>query len=257
MYADTLPRPSCEAPEARSGTQSVLEDAAARALLERRLERLDRLADLGLELAEELVRQAKGETDIDVAKGDIALAYSRVARAVRQSVALQAKLIEDFQKPAREETQTTANDDDGYRELNISWLPPQTDRKNPVRNILGRVVARETDAPEAIERFRREANEWLLDETLAGDLDRPLSEIVADICRDLGLSPDWTMLAQEAWAREEIQSGRPGEPLRELPRSRGSCREATEGALAGCDGMPPPPFGSPSPASQGRTSDSS
>ena len=59
----------------------------------------------------------------------------------------------------------------------------------------------------------REAREWLNDDTLVGDLNRPYSEIIADICRDLGIEPDWAVLSQEAWARGRVARGRPGAPL--------------------------------------------
>ena len=42
---------------------------------------------------------------------------------------------------------------------------------------------------------------------------RPVGELVALICRDLDLDPDWTRLAEEAWAKEEIASGVPSSPF--------------------------------------------
>ncbi|MGZ3401320.1 MAG: hypothetical protein ACXU8W_19260, partial [Caulobacteraceae bacterium] len=72
-----------------------------RARLDRQLARLDRLADLGLEIAEGLAAQAKG-TGPRVAEGDVALAYDRVARAVRMAVMLQSRLMQDLRR-ARDE----------------------------------------------------------------------------------------------------------------------------------------------------------
>ena len=51
-------------------------------------------------MADELGRQAKA-TEVDVARGDIAMAYGRAARAVRFTIALQSKLIADFEAPSR------------------------------------------------------------------------------------------------------------------------------------------------------------
>jgi hypothetical protein len=42
---------------------------------------------------------------------------------------------------------------------------------------------------------------------------RPIGELVAMICEDLGLDPDWDHLAAEAWARAEIASGAEGSPF--------------------------------------------
>jgi hypothetical protein len=192
---------------------SPADDAAlwTRPMLEAQLARLDRLADMGLDLAAALVAQAKGETDIDVARGDIALAYGRAARAVRFTVALQSKLIADFQNFGREPSQ--APGDDESTNITLSWDDRGQSRKSGAGHIIGRVIAAETDSLQERERLKREVNERLDDDTLTGDLNRPYSEIVADICRDLGLSPDWAVLSQEAWAREEVASGRPGAPL--------------------------------------------
>ncbi len=75
--------------------ETLPEDASGdRAHLDRQLAKLDRLGDLGLELAEALVAQAKGAGP-QVVEGDAALAYDRVARAVRMAVMLQSRLIAD------------------------------------------------------------------------------------------------------------------------------------------------------------------
>ena len=42
-----------------------------------------------------------------------------------------------------------------------------------------------------------------------------MGELVALICRDFGLEPNWDALAQEAWAQAEIASGAPGSPFLE------------------------------------------
>ena len=71
----------------------------ARPLVERQLQVLGRLADAGMELVEALVAQAQGKRTGGeaVVQGDVAMAFNRVARAVRQTVMLQSKLIEALQ----------------------------------------------------------------------------------------------------------------------------------------------------------------
>ncbi|MDB5431309.1 MAG: hypothetical protein JWP35_2425, partial [Caulobacter sp.] len=72
-------------------------------------------------------------------------------------------------------------------------------------------------------RFRREAldsqaSERLYDRDITGDLEgRPIGALVAQICADLGLSPRWTAMAQEAWAQEEIIERPPGSPYAAWP----------------------------------------
>ena len=74
--------------------------------------------------------------------------------------------------------------------------------KAKVRGVLGFVLeaqAREAGEPareQDIERLLTEADDWLEatheDEDVTG---RPLGELVACICKDLGLTPEWAWLA--------------------------------------------------------------
>ena len=83
-----------------------------------------------------------------------------------------------------------------------------------------------------------EAGDRLDDIDLYGDLlDRPVSEILARICADIGLPLDWTRLAQEAWAQTEMHGGLAGAPLAAL--------------LDDLD--PPPPVADPEPPSPRRS----
>ena len=73
-----------------------------------------------------------------------------------------------------------------------------------------------------------------------------LGETIALICRELGLSPDWQALAQEAWARQEIDSGAVGAPLRALRphRPKRSVIPETAQRLSGTQGCGAPDPGS-------------
>jgi len=51
-------------------------------------------------------------------------------------------------------------------------------------------------------------------------LTRPVGELIALICRDLGLSPDWSLLAEEAWAQAEIAGGEAQSPFVSPPGRR-------------------------------------
>jgi hypothetical protein len=179
-------------------------------MLEQQLALLGRLAEAGLEIAVALERQAKGETEVDVARGDIALAYARVARAVRLTIALQTKLIADFNAFGMDEVRARSQE---ARCAESDRQDLDKTRKVAVKRVMARVICAEAEDQETADRLFKEVGERLNDPTLCGDLNRPFSEIVAGICRDLGLSPDWAVLSQEAWAREEVQSGRPGAPL--------------------------------------------
>src|SRR5882757_7832906 len=75
-----------------------LAEAPSRARLERQLERLDRLAEAGMEMIEALTAQAKGAGP-KVVDGDVALAFSRVSRAVRMAELLAKELSGDLKDP--------------------------------------------------------------------------------------------------------------------------------------------------------------
>src|ERR1700759_2790685 len=76
-------------------------DRAARddAMLDRQLAILGRLAEAGLEIVVAVEAQAQGKRTGGeaVVQGDVAMAFNRVARAVRQTLMLQSKLIEALQ----------------------------------------------------------------------------------------------------------------------------------------------------------------
>src|SRR3569833_311014 len=179
--------------------------ADARALIDAQLAMLRQVAEVGLQMTLEIGRQARGEVPEGQAPtglGDLALAYSRASRALRLTVMLQSKLVHD-----RAEIGRRAKLDAGFAASREPAPPldPATQHKYRVERIVER-VAREAvgDDAEALDKLMTEAGDRLDDEDLYGQvLDRPVGELVALICRDLDLDPDWARLAQEPWARAE------------------------------------------------------
>jgi len=177
-------------------------DAPPRALRERQLERLDRLAEAGMEMIEALVAQAKGSGP-KVVDGDVGLAFSRVSRAVRMAVLLQEQLTESGEDPEEIARQAEAD----RRKAHIGRAVRIVER-----------VAKDhcRKKPDMIAAYAYEARERLDDDDIYGLVaSRPLGELVALICRDFGLEPNWDALAAEAWARDEIASGAKGSPFLE------------------------------------------
>lgn len=203
-------------PDITPAASGLLED---RARLDRQLARLDRLADLGLEIAEGLAAQARGEGP-QVVEGDVALAYDRVARAVRMAVMLQSRLVGEARRPQEQAAAATAAAD------------PAEARKDQV----ARIVRRVAEGQGGLDMFQvgragSQARERLEHDDIYGQvMSQPVSDLVADICYDLGLTPDWARLAEEAWAQDEIDSGQVGEALQDALASR---REAASHAFAG------------------------
>jgi hypothetical protein len=179
----------------------------ARGLIESQLAMLNELAEIGMTLARRLGREVETPAPQDAKAADPTLAFDRVARAVRHSLALQSKLVADLK--ALEEGRVPARPNAaGARKQAVQHI---------IANVVRTVTVGSANQSSRIERFRPEIDERLDDDVLYGDLmTRPLSELVADICRDLGLDPDWSSLATEHWAQAEIAGGHVGWPLKDL-----------------------------------------
>jgi hypothetical protein len=164
----------------------------ARPLADRQLQMLGRLAEAGLEIAVALEAQAKGGEA--VVQGDVAMAYSRVARAVRQTIMLQSKLIEALQESETGRAGRKA-----------------AARASAARIVRGVIEDDRSNDVERAERLTTEAAERLREEDFGDLLARPFAEAVAEICKDLGLSPDWLALAEDCAAAEAALASKPGE----------------------------------------------
>jgi hypothetical protein len=202
----TTPSPKIAAP----GIGSV---EWAEPIFARQVAVLGQLAEKGLEMALDIAEEAKA----DDASETCVARYAKAARAVRVSLMLQSKLIHDFQAAQRKQAEAD-------RMAAIGGKFSRTEQVEARKARLGRIVERvagpEREGTYELERQFGEAAERLDQDDLYGDiLTRPVSELVAIICQDLGLDPDWPRLAEELWAREEIASGDPGWPLAENPKS--------------------------------------
>jgi hypothetical protein len=182
---------------------SITPGRAARdeAYADRQLAVLGRLAEAGLEIAVALEAQAKGGPA--VVEGDVAMAYSRVARAVRQTVMLQAKLIEAQRASDRAEAGRRAQA-----------------RSSAARILRGAIEDGHPNDHERAERLFTEAAERLQVEDFGDLLSRPFGEAVAAICSDLGLSPDWLKLAEDCARAEAALLQKPGKAP-EAPEDEG------------------------------------
>ena len=169
---------------------------------ERHARVLRELTEIGMDLAREVRRQAL-EAGTDIPAADLALEFSRIARAVRQTVALEAKLAEDRQARA-DKTEASRVLDARVRGIR---------RKTRVIGLVERVLESESDG----ERLLDDLAERLEDENDTDFADAPIGELVARICRDLGVTPDWTLWDDEPWAIEAATASSPAESSPDRP----------------------------------------
>ena len=188
---------------------AVPEAPAADAWRERKLAILSELAEAGLEIAlalkTRIVEAAAAEPDAESARAcaDLARAFDRASRAVRLSIALHDRVLKDAARPEAAPTGTQET---------------RTQRADRVRRIVGRIIKAQSSHSIIRETLETRTRERLYDPDITGDLEgRPIGELVARICDDLGLWPRWRDFAEEAWAQAEIAERPPGSPYAAWP----------------------------------------
>ena len=180
-------------------TPASLEDAAIRRA-ERHLRMLEELAEIGMDLARMLRRRVEAEAETDTkadaptpaAGRDPADAFQRLSRAVRLTVALEARVGETLRALIAGEAAAAETRRAQRREA--------TEEK--VLNLVGHAMAAEIDDEKALEACYEALGERLVeDEAYEGYAERPLRETVERLCADLGLTPDWSLWSDEdeAW----------------------------------------------------------
>ena len=167
--------------------------ADARALIEGQIVVLSRLTEIGMELAEACGREAKAPSSDGASRSHPGLVFARVARAVRMTIALQSRLMKDLAALDRadeiaERARTTK------RRTRLAQLIEDAARAkvDAQRESGARFWADEEAIEDEIETLTSEGYERLIDAE-DGDLwGRPFDAVVAGVCKDLGLSPEWT-----------------------------------------------------------------
>ena len=209
---------SAPAPNPSSPDAADPADAWERALLDRQLASLDRLADMGLAIGAAIERRATVEPapEPDTELRHAVIDFARVSRAVRLTYALQSRLVAEFKgKPRSRAAEAATSSEDDEETHGIAWdEPPGEQQRRRVRRIIRRVAEASALDREAAERLLREGAERLDDDELYGDIMiRPVAEIVARICKDLGLEAEWERLAGESWMQEAMVAEATGLPF--------------------------------------------
>ena len=189
-------------PDETATAEEALDLSVARA--ERRLRLLEELSEIGMELARALKpgaeadKTAAGDTAATEAPGkDPAAVFAPLSRAIRLTLALEARTDQDLRdlkagvSRARKDARAKAAHDCGARE-------------QQVRELVLNVAERECESLEAFDDIEEALQERLdYDEAYDESGQRPVRQTVERLCKDLGLTPDWSRWAGEGWAYEE------------------------------------------------------
>lgn len=191
-------------------------DAAIAHAEERRV-MLRELAELGMALARDLTRRAlepqeTPEETPEPAKSasrpaprhDPAESFARLSRAVRLTLALEAKVDEelaalragDVERPESR----PASDDRGSRGIGAPSRDFPSPHRNRIRDAIFDVINHEITGPIPAHEVLDSLHERLTEgERYDAVIHRPLREVVEAICEDLGLHPDWSRWTGDGW----------------------------------------------------------
>jgi hypothetical protein len=231
------------APSAHSAADPAPDAAARRA--ERRVRALQALVETGLKAAEALQMQIEAAATapaVDPAaaakvSSDLARAFAQVSRAVSVAVALEDKLD---QAPETRRLEAQAQAARRRAEAARAAEPEIARRRAKVGGAVEAViVSREGSLSSLRGADLKKALDRLLElevQDLDVFLERPAGELVARLCRDLGLKPDWRRWDHD-WAVEAEQADlaprrRPARPQPPDPRSDPLPEPARLGAAA-------------------------
>jgi len=233
---------------------------------------------MGMTLARNLTRRVVAETEAaEVAaeagepepaprRGaaiDPALSFSRLSRAVRLTLALEAQTYRQIEDAAarREARARAANDDargdDAPARQDFMTPEGQIDylairrRLNPrihgetdfeTRRAVEETIEASCDDPDEVERLKGELKERLEeedpDEVFFNRTHWSIGEAIALICQDLGLDPDWDRWEARPWARKEAETSPPGSPYATVARPGHPFQTGTA-AYREARGLPP------------------
>ena len=180
-------------------------DATA-ARKERLLQVLQELTEIGMEIARALKAEALARVDAKpaaapaFAKADLGLVFSRIAKAVRQTVALEMRIAEGLQISRAEEQR---------RQANVRQLEAQH-RQEDVREYVAEAVAADAErrgsSEKDVERLLADLDERLEDGEFDDRLaDAPFPELIERICAVLGVTVDWRLWKDLDWGAEFLR----------------------------------------------------
>jgi hypothetical protein len=216
--ASADPAPPDPSPD-RAESRFRAGDDEAGARHERHGQILQELTAIGMDIARaircEAVEAAQPAVDPPpAAPRDFAALFACISRAVRLTVALEARLAEEHRQLLE---RTGSRDAAALAEEARREAANRAERRSRKKAKIERIAKQgiEAETKDLQERWDlgRELSERLRDYERYDELgNRPIGEIVARIFMDLGVRPDWRRWEREDWAIEEARTRAQGSP---------------------------------------------
>ena len=203
-------------------TDAVLAETPDPAILraERRLQMIEELAQIGMDLARALHRQAMApieptdsanSTATDASEAspsradsafDPSVAFARISRAIRMTLALEARTDEALRALRAGVAADVERRRFKERDLATSEAMAQDEaRREAVERAVCEAAEREIEDEDALSDIYDALHERMGDDEAYYDLGNlPIRETVERLCADLELSPDWGRWEDEGWA---------------------------------------------------------
>jgi hypothetical protein len=196
-------------------------DAAVAAQAMRHVRMLQELAEIAMTMARAVGRQGAAAPEAasepaaeSAGTANPGVVLTRLARCVRQTVALEARLTADYRawvaKSAAERAAALAE----RAERAAAAEARRRERKKTQVERAAKTIIQGATRPVDYHDVLREVKEWLWDSDDDADFaDRPIGEIIARICEDLYIPFDLGHWENEIWAQEEMRTKPPGSPF--------------------------------------------
>jgi hypothetical protein len=171
---------------------------------ERRLRLLEKMADTGMRLLEGLeCAAAAGEAAGAGEKGSLgepADAFARLSRAIRLTLALEARTDRELFDLTARVISAREHEDSKIIERNDRT---RREKEMHVLDLVRRAANHECERVEDLHEIFHAAEERLSeDDAYENFEERPLRETIERLCRDLTLTPDWTRWDGEDWIED-------------------------------------------------------
>src|SRR6185312_12890081 len=182
-----------------------------------RMRMLETATERGIDLLDEVRDRARAGSEED----DLGLTYSRISKAIRQSVMLHARFEDDFNKTAEQKAAEAAAEAAAEQAAEARRAAaPKARQKYLVRKAVTRALDlaiedAEAESTEPLDFSHNyvELRERLEDYDEYSDFGRlPVGAVVENICRVMGLEFDPALWEHEPWAVAEMAEKPEGSP---------------------------------------------